>query len=76
MDAQAGDNSTSIGSAPWSYLRQGQETHDVLASLTHIKGRHELKFGGEFRMHRFNAGQPGTPNGLFAYGPTGTSQTW
>ena len=75
LDAQSGDNSTAIGSAPWSYLRQGQETHDVLASLTHIQGRHELKFGGEFRMHRFNAGQPGTPNGLFAFGPTGTSQS-
>jgi len=74
-DAQQGDNSTAIGSAPWSYLRQGQETHDLLASLNHIKGRHELKFGGEFRMHRFNAGQPGTPNGLFSYGPAGTSQT-
>jgi len=69
------DNNTSIGSAPWSYLRQGQETHDFLASLTHIRGRHELKFGGEFRMHRFNAGQPGTPNGLFSFGPAGTSQT-
>lgn len=73
--APSSDNSTLIGSAPWSYLRQGQETHDLLASLTHIRGHHEIKFGGEFRMHRFNAGQPGTPNGLFAYGPAGTSQT-
>jgi hypothetical protein len=73
--APSSDNSTLIGSAPWSYLRQGQETHDLLASLNHIQGRHELKAGGEFRMHRFNAGQPGTPNGLFAYGPMGTSQT-
>jgi len=73
--APSSDNSTLIGSAPWSYLRQGQETHDLIGSLTHIQGRHELKFGGEFRMHRFNAGQPGTPNGLFAYGPNGTSQT-
>jgi len=73
--APSSDNSTLIGSAPWSYLRQGQETHDLVASLTHIRGHHELKLGGEFRMHRFNAGQPGTPNGLFAYGPSGTSQT-
>ena len=75
LAANAGNNSTAIGSAPWAYLRQGQETHDLLASLTHIRGRHELKFGGEFRMHRFNAGQPGTPNGLFAFGPAGTSQS-
>jgi len=75
LAANAGNNSTAIGSAPWAYLRQGQETHDLLASLTHIRGRHELKFGGEFRMHRFNAGQPGTPNGLFAFGPSGTSQS-
>jgi len=69
------DNSTAIGSAPWAYFRQGQETHQLLASLSHIRGRHEVKFGGEFRMHRFNAGQPGTPNGLFAFGPSGTSQS-
>jgi len=75
LAANASDNSTAIGSAPWAYFRQGQETHDLLASLTHIRGRHELKFGGEFRMHRFNAGQPGTPNGLFAFGPAGTSQS-
>ena len=75
LAANSGDNSTAIGGAPWAFFRQGQETHDLLASLTHIRGRHELKFGGEFRMHRFNAGQPGTPNGLFAFGPSGTSQT-
>lgn len=75
LAANAGDNSTAIGSAPWAFLRQGQETHDFLLSLAHIQGRHDLKFGGEFRMHRFNAGQPGTPNGLFAFGPSGTSQT-
>ena len=73
--AASTNNSTAIGSSPWAYLRQGQETHDFLVSLTHMRGRHELKFGGEFRMHRFNAGQPGTPNGLFAFGPAGTSQT-
>jgi len=73
--AASTDNSTAIGSAPWAYFRQGQETHDFLVSFTHIRGRHELKFGGEFRMHRFNAGQPGTPNGLFAFGPSGTSQS-
>jgi hypothetical protein len=64
----------SIGNAAWSYLRDGQETHNLLAALSRMEGRHELKFGAEFRLHRFNNGQPGTPAGLFNFDFTGTSQ--
>jgi hypothetical protein len=64
----------SIGSAAWSYLKDGQTTHDVLATLSRLQGRHELKVGGEFRFHQFGNGQPGTPAGLYNYGYQGTSQ--
>ncbi len=64
----------SIGNQAWSYLRDGQETHNVLAALSRMQGRHELKFGGELRVHRFSFVQPGTPGGLFNFDFNGTSQ--
>lgn len=64
----------SIGSQPWSYLRQGQETHHLLSTVSWVRGQHELKFGGEGRMHRDNFTQPGVPGGQFTYDFTGTSQ--
>ena len=63
-----------IGNQPWSYLRQGQETHHLLGTLSWIRGQHDLKFGAEGRMHRDNFTQPGTPGGLFSYDFTSTSQ--
>jgi len=71
--AEAGNNDTAIGGQPWSILEDNSATHDLLASLTHIRGRHELKFGFEFLTNLYNFSQPGTQNGLFSYGPAGTS---
>jgi hypothetical protein len=64
----------SIGTAAWSYLRDGQLTHNLLAALSKVEGQHELKAGVEGRQHRFNFLQPGTPAGLFVYDFNGTSQ--
>jgi Carboxypeptidase regulatory-like domain len=64
----------SIGTQPWSYLRQGQETHHLLGTVSWVRGQHELKFGAEGRMHRDNFTQPGIPGGQFVYDFTGTSQ--
>jgi hypothetical protein len=64
----------SIGTQPWSYLRQGQETHHLLGTVSWVKGEHEIKFGAEGRMHRDNFTQPGIPGGQFTYDFTGTSQ--
>ena len=66
--------SDSIGTQPWSYLRQGQETHHLLGTVSWVRGQHEIKFGGEGRMHRDNFTQPGIPGGQFVYDFTGTSQ--
>jgi hypothetical protein len=63
-----------IGTQPWSYLRQGQETHHLLGTVSWVRGQHEFKFGGEGRMHRDNFTQPGIPAGQFVYDFTGTSQ--
>ncbi|MFN7997027.1 MAG: TonB-dependent receptor [Bryobacteraceae bacterium] len=70
----AGPSSANIGNQPWSYLRQGQETHHLIGSLSWVRGQHELKFGAEGRMHRDNFTQPGTPGGLFVYDFSGTSE--
>src|SRR6185312_11369040 len=64
----------SIGTQPWSYLRQGQETHHLLGTISWVRGQHELKFGAEGRMHRDNFTQPGIPGGQFTYDFTGTSE--
>jgi hypothetical protein len=66
--------SATIGTQPWSYLRQGQETHHLLGTVSWVRGKHEFKFGAEGRMHRDNFTQPGTPAGYFNYDFTGTSQ--
>jgi hypothetical protein len=65
---------TSIGGQPFAILREGQDTHTVNGTLSWLHGSHELKFGGEFRMHRINFVQPGWPAGEFDFDFTGTSQ--
>lgn len=65
---------TNMGTLPWSYEREGTETHELLGALNWIKGAHDLKFGAEGRMHRTNYTQPGTPGGYFYYDFTGTSE--
>jgi hypothetical protein len=64
-----------VGGQPWSLYRQGDETHHLLVSLSRVQGRHDLKFGGEMRMHRMNSFFPGTPGGLPTFSPLGTSRT-
>jgi TonB dependent receptor len=39
-----------------------------------VQGRHELKFGGEGRMHRMNMIIPGAPGGVFDYPFNSNSQ--
>ncbi len=70
----AGASSANIGTQPWSYLREGTETHELLGTVNWVKGTHNLKFGAESRMHRTSFTQPGTPGGLFVYDFTGTSE--
>jgi hypothetical protein len=69
-----GATNATLGNSAWGYLKDGQTTHDLLAALNKMTGKHELKFGGEFRLRRFGNGQPGTPAGLFTYDYNGTSQ--
>jgi hypothetical protein len=63
-----------IGAQAWSVYRNGSEAHHLLATLTHMQGRHELKFGGEFRVNRMNWYQVGVPGGVFIYDFNVTSE--
>jgi len=74
MNSSYSQGSDSVGTQPWSYLRQGQETHHLLGTVSWIRGQHEIKFGAEGRMHRDNFTQPGVPAGIFYFDFTGTSQ--
>jgi len=68
----AGQNT--FGSKTWSMYKMGWGTYQLLPVLTHIRGRHELKFGGEFLEHRVSFRQDGTPAGMFDFTGTSTSQ--
>jgi hypothetical protein len=66
--------SLGFGSPTFNIIREGQETHQLLGSVSWVRGKHELKFGGEGRLHRINYAQPGTPAGQFTFGAGSTSQ--
>lgn len=64
-----------IGTQTFSILRQGQDTHHLVGTLSWVHGSHEFKFGGEGRMHRINFAQPGWPSGEFNFDYNGSSET-
>ena len=64
----------SIGNNPWSYAKQGQETHQLIGTLSLVRGTHEIKFGAEGRMHRLDYTQPNyAPAGAYNFDQTGTA---
>jgi len=65
---------TSMGQDPYGNYRQGQDTGQLSELLTKIKGKHELKFGFEGRLHQQNYIQTNAPNGNFSFNNQGSSQ--
>jgi hypothetical protein len=75
-DAYAdGPNGQSVGTWPWTYIIRGQDTHQLLATMSWVKGSHEVKFGVDGRVHRINFDLPGPTTGFFTYNYSSTSQT-
>ena len=64
----------SIGAQPWSVYKNGNQVYHLLATLTKVQGRHELKFGGEWRIQQMNWFQDGAPGGVEIADQYGTSQ--
>jgi hypothetical protein len=62
------------GNDPYGNYKQGQLTGQLGAMLSWIHGPHELKFGGEGRLHQQNYIQTNAPLGYFQFFNTGSSQ--
>ena len=45
----------------------GADTYSLYPQLTHIHGRHTLKFGGDYRVYRQNTWNPSNPTGAFNF---------
>jgi len=67
--------SNNIGAQAWGILRQSPETHHVVGSLSRLQGRHDMRIGGEMRMHRISFVQPGEQGGFFEFDQNATSQS-
>ncbi|HXW92801.1 MAG TPA: TonB-dependent receptor [Terriglobales bacterium] len=65
---------TSAGSNPYGNYKQGQDTGQLSVMLTNVRGRQELKFGFEGRLHQQNYIQTNAPLGYFQFADTGSSQ--
>lgn len=63
-----------IGTAIWQTYNIGFQTYQVGGSIDLIRGRHEVKIGGDVRFQRQNFYQPGVPAGAFSFGTYGTSE--
>jgi hypothetical protein len=71
--ADSSGNAT-YGGQPWSALLYAQDVSQLVASVSHSAGSHELKFGGEIRLHRINFTQWELPGGRWEFNQTATSQ--
>ncbi|MBV9084682.1 MAG: carboxypeptidase regulatory-like domain-containing protein, partial [Acidobacteriaceae bacterium] len=63
------------GGEGWGTILNGNDVYQLIASVAHTAGNHDLHVGGELRLHRINYYQPGIPGGVFNFGQGGTSQT-
>jgi carboxypeptidase family protein/TonB-dependent receptor-like protein len=69
----SGNAGPNIGTGFFSITREGQDAHHLTGTVSWLRGRHELKFGGEGRMRRINHTNPGWPSGAFNFDATATS---
>ena len=70
----SGNAGHNLGTADFSITREGQDAYHLGGSVGWVRGKHELKFGGEWRARRINHGNPGWPSGFFGFDQSGTSQ--
>ena len=65
---------TSMGNDPYGNYVQGKDTGQLSAVLNKIKGRHDIKFGFEGRLHQQNYIQTNAPLGYFNFDNTSSAQ--
>jgi hypothetical protein len=65
-----------VGSYEWATgFKFVSMNHDISVSLDSLRGRHDLKFGFEYRKDFENMGQPIAPAGGYYFDTTATSST-
>jgi len=69
----SGNAGHNLGTADFSITREGQDAYHLDGNVSWLRGKHEFKFGGEFRARRINHGNPGWPSGFFGFDYSGTS---
>src|SRR5215472_2965433 len=67
-----GNVGNNLGTGFFSITREGQDAHHLTGNVSWVRGKHELKFGGEGRMRRINHTNPGWPSGAFNFDNTAT----
>jgi hypothetical protein len=67
------NGTTNLGSEPWTTFHFASMVHDAIASLTAIKGKHDLSVGFEYQEQLMNDGQPIAPSGWYTFDNTATS---
>lgn len=63
------------GTANWNTFIYASENSDVSATLTKLKGKHELSAGFEYLKRFLNVGQPPAPSGAYAFDVSATDQS-
>jgi outer membrane receptor protein involved in Fe transport len=51
-----------------AYNNQPRDTHGVTEQLLYVRGKHAMKFGGEYRLYRFYPFQTTNPTGSYNFG--------
>ena len=63
------------GTCCYNTFQYASENSDVIATLTKVKGRHELSTGFEYMKRFMNVGQPPFPSGNYYFDMSATDQT-
>jgi hypothetical protein len=69
------NTSTIGGTGNWDTFIFASENSDAIATLTKVKGRHELSAGFEYMKRFMNVGQPPFPSGNYYFDMSATDQT-
>lgn len=74
IDNYAGENgNANFGGQPWDSMLYAQDLAHLSATLSKVRGHHELKVGFETRLHRINFTQFGLPAGKWQFQRNATS---
>jgi hypothetical protein len=63
------------GTADYNTFQYASENNDASASITKLKGKHEISTGFEYMKRFLNVGQPPAPSGSYLFDISATDQT-